>query len=412
MTSELDAPADTRMMRIVHQALRRDLRCAQLALISTPPPSRQRQKAIGRHVKWMMGFLRAHHRSEDEGLYPLVRQRDPAAAELLDAMSADHEEVASSIIGVEAAAAACSHGDGDGRVERLVAALDRLAEVLLPHLRREEDEMMPVVSSVVTNREWRALEKKYNLEPKSFVELGREGHWLIDDANPEDRWAVVGLVPAIPRFILLHGFARSYRRQAAARWGRPTRPKRRVQKSGRCEVRTDAALDAVWDVVRDVTRVGEWSHECVSVAWLDAVTSATPGARFQGRNHSGIFRWGRVCEIVAAEPYELVWRTVPTALYPDSTEWTIRLNPAAGGTQIEQTFTVLRAPKLLDMLYGLIIPAHRDRTAALTEDLRRLGHLAAGSIPAPAPATRPDIASPSPPPTPHTTSTSSRSSSS
>jgi iron-sulfur cluster repair protein YtfE (RIC family) len=381
------------MMRIVHQALRRDVRRAQLALTSSPPPSRQQQGAIARHLMWMMGFVRAHHRSEDEGLYPLVRQRDPAAAELLDAMNADHEEVASVIVDVEAAAAAFGPGDTGGEDRRLVAALDRLAEVLLPHLQREEDEMMPVVSSVVTNREWRALEEKYNLEPKSFVELGREGHWLIDDANPEDRLAVVGLVPAIPRFVLLHGFARSYRRQAAACWGGPARPKRRVQKSGRCEVQTDAALDAVWDVVRDVTRVGEWSHECVSVAWLGGVTSATPGARFRGRNHAGIFRWGRVCEIVAAEPYELVWRTVPTALYPDSTEWTIRLHPADDGTQIEQTFTVVRVPRLLDIVYGLVIPAHRDRTAALAEDLRRLGHLAVGSIPGAVPATLPDVAS-------------------
>jgi hypothetical protein len=85
-----------------------------------------------------------------------------------------------------------------------------------------------------------------------------------------------------------------------------------------------------------------------------------------------------------------VWRTVPTPLYPDSTEWAIRLHSADGGTRIEQTFAVIRAPKLLDVLYALIIPAHRDRTAALTEDLRRLGHVAAGSntatVPAGAPA--------------------------
>lgn len=390
MTTEADAPADTRMMRIVHQALRRDLGRAQIALTSTPPPPSTQQQAIARHLTWMMQFLRAHHRSEDEGLYPLVRQRNSTVAELLDAMSADHEEVASAIADVEAAAAACGRGDSAGQV---VAALDRLAEVLLPHLQREEDEMMPVVSSVVTNKEWRALENKYNLEPKSFVELGREGHWLIDDANPQDRQVVVGLVPALPRFLLLHAFARSYRRQAAARWGGPARFERRVQKNGRCQVRTDAPQDAVWEVVSDVTRVGEWSHECVSATWLGGVTSATPGARFRGRNRTGIFRWGRVCEIVSAEPYELVWRTVPTALYPDSTEWRIRLDPADGGTQLEQTFTVVRAPKLLAILYGLAIPAHRDRTAALTEDLRRLGDLAVGSNPGTAPTILPDAAS-------------------
>ena len=82
-----------------------------------------------------------------------------------------------------------------------------LSRVLLPHLEREEDEMMPVVSAVVTESEWRQLEAKYNLEGKSFTELGFEGHWLIDGATAEDRQRVVGLVPAVPRFILLHGLA-------------------------------------------------------------------------------------------------------------------------------------------------------------------------------------------------------------
>jgi hypothetical protein len=158
-----------------------------------------------------------------------------------------------------------------------------------------------------------------------------------------------------------------------------TKPARRVQKRGRCEVRTDAPIDAVWAIVRDVTRVGEWSHECVGATWLGGATSAQPGARFRGRNRAGVYRWGRTCEIVRAEPYELVWRTVPTWVIPDSTEWAIRLQPVAGGTAIEQTFEVVKAPKVLDVVFGLLVRNHRDRDAALTEDLRRLGDLASTS---------------------------------
>jgi hypothetical protein len=157
----------------------------------------------------------------------------------------------------------------------------------------------------------------------------------------------------------------------------PTRPSRRVQKSAQCAVHTESDPDAVWSIVRDVTRVGEWSHECVGAAWLNGATSAAPGARFRGRSRAGVFRWGRVCEILSAEPYELVWRTVPTTFYPDSTEWTIRLTPEGSGTRIEQSFQVVRSFKVLEVLYALAIPGHRDRTAALAADMRRLGERAA-----------------------------------
>jgi len=154
---------------------------------------------------------------------------------------------------------------------------------------------------------------------------------------------------------------------------------RRVQKAGRTEVVVDAPIEAVWDVVRDVTRVGAWSHECVGASWLGGATAAVPGARFRGQNRNGVFRWGRVCEIVSAEPRELVWRTVPSWRYPDSSEWAIRLEPAADRTRIVQTFRVVKAPKVLDVVYATLIPGHRDRSEELAADLRRLGELATGA---------------------------------
>ncbi|MGZ4591916.1 MAG: nitroreductase/quinone reductase family protein, partial [Actinomycetes bacterium] len=130
----------------------------------------------------------------------------------------------------------------------------------------------------------------------------------------------------------------------------------------------------------DVTRTGEWSHECLQVRWLDGAVAAAPGVRFRGRNRAGWARWGRTCEIVAVdEPRELAWQTVSTPLFPDSTVWRIRLEPAEELTRIVQEFEVVRAPKLLDHLYAAIIPAHRDRTARLTADLERIGAIAGRS---------------------------------
>lgn len=109
-----------------------------------------------------------------------------------------------------------------------------------------------------------------------------------------------------------------------------------------------------------------------------AVAEARPGARFRGRNRQGWIRWGRLCEVVRAAPYELVWRTVPTRLTPDSTEWALRLTPVDGGTTIEQRYRLVMGTKL-EVVYATIPPAHRDRTDALTKDLERIGALAARS---------------------------------
>ena len=129
---------------------------------------------------------------------------------------------------------------------------------------------------------------------------------------------------------------------------------------------------------RDVTRVGEWSGECVGARWLDGSVEAAPGARFRGRNRSGWARWGRICEIDEAEPYALVWRTVPSGPYLDSVRWRLELAPADGGTRITQCYEAIRAPSALVVLFAYLVPSHRDRTAELVEDLQRLGAVAAG----------------------------------
>ena len=382
MAAAPDTPADTTMMRIVHDALRRDLDRAHAVLSQPERADTAQRRAVGAHLTWMMRFLHAHHASEDDGLYPFVRDRAAGAVdvcEVLDRMASGHDAIAPAIAQVEVTAAALAADGSEDTAQQAALALDALREVLLPHLREEEADAMPIVSSLVTAAEWKALEKEYNVTPKSMSDLGFEGHWLIDATTEADRAAVLGVVPLVPRLLLLYGYARRYRRHASACWGRRDTPPLRVQLENRVSVTVDADIDAVWDVVRDVTRVGEWSHECVGAEWLGGADAPVPGARFRGRNRASVFRWRRVCEIVSADPYELVWVTVPTALYLDSSEWRITLTRTDEGTTITQRFRVVRAPKALEVLFGLVIPAHRDRTAGLVEDLRRLGAVAASS---------------------------------
>ncbi len=155
---------------------------------------------------------------------------------------------------------------------------------------------------------------------------------------------------------------------------------RRLPQTGAAEVVVDATPEAVWAVLSDVTRIGEWSHECRGAEWLDGATAAAPGVRFRGRNRAGaLVRWARVCVIRAVDPpHEFVWETVGPPLMRDASLWRVRLDPVEGGTRIRQEFHILSMAAWADRVVAATIPAHRDRTAALEADLRRLGAVSAG----------------------------------
>ena len=147
------------------------------------------------------------------------------------------------------------------------------------------------------------------------------------------------------------------------------------------ETEVVATPNQVWDVLTDVTRVGEWSHECHTARWLPGHDGARVGAQFVGRNRSGPLRWGRRCTITELDPERrLVYRT-QGGVPPDSTEWTFELEPTpSGGTRIRQSFRLISMPLPTELMIRVILPAHRDRRTDLTADLVRLGEVASGRV--------------------------------
>ena len=138
----------------------------------------------------------------------------------------------------------------------------------------------------------------------------------------------------------------------------------------------DAPIDAVWKVVSDVTRVGEWSGECQGCAWVGGADSPVAGAQFRGRNRRGSMRWTRLNEVTKAEPpHTLVWRTVPRFPYLDSVEWKLILAEEGSTTRITEEFEILRLSRAMEGVISVVMPAHRDRSADLAADLERLKSL-------------------------------------
>ena len=105
-------------------------------------------------------------------------------------------------------------------------------------------------------------------------------------------------------------------------------------------------------------------------------------------------RLARTCrtEVIADAPVEAVmavdpprqiaWRTIPTPLFVDSSDWRITLERAGAGTRIVQTFVVTKCPRWWEWIVARFVPRHIDRSAALTDDLRRIAAVAAADRPA------------------------------
>jgi uncharacterized protein YndB with AHSA1/START domain len=146
-----------------------------------------------------------------------------------------------------------------------------------------------------------------------------------------------------------------------------------VRRACEAQITIGAAPQEIWDVVSDVTRVGEWSGECQGCEWVAPSTSAVPGARFRGKNRRGGFRWTRRNEVTVADPpHELRWRTLSAFPYLDSTDWCLRLVAVDGGTEVTESFRIVKMSKVMERFLSLAMSAHNDRSADLAGDLSRL----------------------------------------
>jgi hypothetical protein len=134
------------------------------------------------------------------------------------------------------------------------------------------------------------------------------------------------------------------------------------------------AADAgtLWDMVSDVTRMGEWSPECYRCRWLGRRRGPEPGALFVGFNRRGLARWATTNRVERAEPGRaFVFRTRETGV-----RWGYELAPEGGGTRLTETRDLSGARHLLIRLTGPFVGGasrHADELrAGMRETLARI----------------------------------------
>jgi len=114
-----------------------------------------------------------------------------------------------------------------------------------------------------------------------------------------------------------------------------------------------APSERVWDLVGDVTRMGEWSPETTKAWWLGEASGPVVGAKFKGRNRLGLMRWATTCEVTVAERGSR-FAFVRISRIDDGTEWTFTMVPQGEGTLLTESARQRRLPNSAARMVGRI----------------------------------------------------------
>jgi len=207
------ARADVTMMYLLHDAMRRDLDRIQAGLDRLAVhPQEPLRAATGRCWAEFAVNLHHHHTSEDTRVWPVLRDRFPAAGALLATMEAEHAAVDPAMKDADAAVRAATTGNAD-QAHTARAAVQRLRHVLLPHLEHEEREALPIIAAHLAGP-WEAFEKRQQREA-GLTGLTRFLPWALDDADPQRAAWLRARLPAPIRFAVMQVFLPRRRRTLA-----------------------------------------------------------------------------------------------------------------------------------------------------------------------------------------------------
>jgi hypothetical protein len=126
--------------------------------------------------------------------------------------------------------------------------------------------------------------------------------------------------------------------------------------------RTDiaAAPEAVWTLISDVTRMGEWSPEATGAEWKGGATGPALGARFAGTNANGTKSWTTTCEVTTCDPGRAFGFRVKAGGLKVA-QWDYRIEPTATGCTMTETWTDERGA--LVTWLGKLVTGVADREA-------------------------------------------------
>jgi hemerythrin-like domain-containing protein len=194
MTETDAAPRpDVTDMVAVHAVFRDTLGAAPALIDDASNGDAARAALIANYYDNILRFLQVHHESEEQLVFPLLRQRCPADGPTVDRMEAEHEDALGLLHQAQRAVAAWEAGDDDGGPAAR-DALESLRVQLVGHLDTEETTLLPLCGANLSPEEWGAI------PGHALASYSGDKVWLIlglirERMNDEQRAAMLEHMP-------------------------------------------------------------------------------------------------------------------------------------------------------------------------------------------------------------------------
>ena len=133
-------------------------------------------------------------------------------------------------------------------------------------------------------------------------------------------------------------------------------------------VHMNAAPEAVYRLVSDLPRMGEWSPENTGGSWSGGATGPAPGVKFRGHNRNGARRWSTTVTVAEAIPGEAFVFDVASGPLKVA-RWSYRIVPAASGCEVTESWEDQRG--LIISKLGGVFSGVSDRKTFTESSMRQ-----------------------------------------
>jgi uncharacterized protein YndB with AHSA1/START domain len=131
--------------------------------------------------------------------------------------------------------------------------------------------------------------------------------------------------------------------------------------------------EAAWELIADITRMGDWSPETISAEWTGGSNEPAAGARFKGTNQMGSKKWRSDCVVTACVPGRRFAFDVKAGPFKVA-GWAYEFTPADSGCLVTELWEDHRGA--LMMWISPLITGTKDRASrnqqTMTVTLERL----------------------------------------